>query len=91
MGVTDAAKLPGAFLFLKVTDTSDNIYYSLAYDETITPGMTLAQLRAKYLPEGGPKLPYNERFAGPFTAANDSQVVWDSAQDVSYGQIFSAE
>jgi hypothetical protein len=81
MTISNAAKLPGAFLFLTVKTPSGN-FASVAYDENIQKGTKLKDLRQKYLADGGVNLPYNERFA---VLPADGSKVWEGANLTSYG------
>ena len=81
MSITDAAKLPGAFLFLTFTTATDS-FAAVAYDENIKKGMKLGDLRNQYFKDYGVKLPYMEKFA---SLPKDVTSVWQGQNLVSYG------
>jgi len=84
MPITDPARLPGAFLFLTIKTPGGN-FAGVAYDENITKGTKLKDLRDRYLGGSGSNLPYMERFA---PLPTDNTLVWQGQNLVSYGGIF---
>jgi hypothetical protein len=81
MVITNAAKLPGAFLFLTIK-TPKGDFAGVAYDESITKSTKLKELQERYLKGSGPNLPYTERFAA---LPLDGTLVWQGKDLVSYG------
>ena len=75
--ITDAANLPGAFLFLTVKGTPQGDFAMVAYDPEIAKDTKLKDLKGKYV-DG---FPYMERFA-PYT----SDKIWEGKDRVSYGK-----
>jgi hypothetical protein len=82
MSITNAAKLPGAFLFFTIKTASGATFAAVAFDENIAKGTTLQSLQAKYLGSGGANLPYMERFADMPT---DGTSAWQGKEAISYG------
>ena len=82
--ITNAEKLPGAFLFFTVKPRNGSAFAGVAYDATISKGQDLREIVKRYLEGNGDHIPYMEKFADLGEELTE-QTVWHGTSEISYG------